>query len=61
MSSTDIQDEPGLAFAEDGLVLLDGPAGVTLTLTPDAAERTGRSLIEAALAARAFNAGAGKA
>jgi hypothetical protein len=44
--------EPGVATAEDGVVLLDGPDGLALTLTPDAAERTGQSLIDAAVAAR---------
>jgi hypothetical protein len=46
------QAEPGVATAEDGVVLLDGPDGLALTLTPDAAERTGRSLIDAAEVAR---------
>lgn len=40
--------EPGIATAEEGLVLLDGPNGVALTLTPHAAAQTGRSLIAAA-------------
>lgn len=42
------QTEPGIASAEDGLVVLDGPDGVAVTMTPDAAARTGHSLIEAA-------------
>ncbi|MHA4835922.1 hypothetical protein [Sphingopyxis sp. MSC1_008] len=46
------QAEPGVATAEDGVVLLDGPDGLALTLTPDAAERTGQSLIDAAATAR---------
>jgi len=40
--------QPGIASAEDGVVLLDGPNGVALTLTPDAAARTGHSLVSAA-------------
>ena len=40
--------EPGKADAEQGMVVLDGPNGVAVTLTPDAAEKTGQSLIEAA-------------
>lgn len=42
------QTEPGKASAEDGLVILDGPDGVAVTMTPDAAARTGHSLISAA-------------
>ena len=45
------QTEPGIATAEDGLVILDGPNGVAVTMTPEAAEGTGRSLISAAAAA----------
>lgn len=41
-------DEPGIATAEGGLVLLDGPDGVAITLTPQAAESTGQSLLDAA-------------
>ena len=40
--------EPGIATAEDGLVILDGPDGVAVTMTSDAAARTGQSLIAAA-------------
>ena len=40
--------EPGIATAEDGLVILDGPDGVAVTMTPDAAACTGQSLIDAA-------------
>jgi hypothetical protein len=43
-----VQSQPGTASAEDGLVILDGPDGVAVTMTPDAARRTGHSLIEAA-------------
>lgn len=44
--------EPGKASAEQGLVILDGPDGVAITLTPDAAAATGQSLIDAAEMAR---------
>lgn len=47
------QNEPGHAVAEEGLVILDGPGSVAVTLTADAAARTGKSLIDAASAARA--------
>jgi hypothetical protein len=40
--------EPGVASAEDGMVVLDGPDGVAITMTPDAAQKTGTSLISAA-------------
>jgi hypothetical protein len=40
--------EPGVATAEQGIVMLDGPNGVAVSLTPDAAARTGQSLIDAA-------------
>jgi len=39
---------PASASAEDGFVILDGPNGVALTLTPLAAAQTGRNLIDAA-------------
>ncbi|MDR6850949.1 hypothetical protein J2Y54_000442 [Sphingomonas sp. BE123] len=42
----------GIASAEAGLVLLDGPAGVAIAMTPDAAEETARSLRRAAAEAR---------
>jgi hypothetical protein len=44
--------EPGVASAEQGLVLLDGPNGVAVAMTPEAAESTARSLIAAAEEAR---------
>ena len=40
--------EPGVASAEDGVVVLDGPDGVAITMTPDAAQKTAISLISAA-------------
>ena len=44
-------DEAGVASAELGQVTLDGPDGVAITLTPQAAAETGRRLIAAAEAA----------
>lgn len=44
--------EPGTASAEDGHVLLDGPGGIAITLTPDAATVTGERLVEAGRQAR---------
>jgi hypothetical protein len=40
--------EAGIASAEDGLVILDGPDGVAITMTADAAQETARSLLSAA-------------
>ncbi|TXC72684.1 hypothetical protein FSB78_01595 [Sphingomonas ginsenosidivorax] len=42
------ETKPGLATAEHGLVTLDGPDGVAVTMTPDAARETGLRLIAAA-------------
>lgn len=49
------EDQPGVASAEGGIVLLDGPRGVAVALTPDAAAITGYSLIAAAEEARRFD------
>ncbi len=43
--------DAGIASAEDGLVMLDGPDGVAVTMTAKAAAQTGRNLIDASLAA----------
>ena len=45
-------DQPGVASVGQGLVLLDGPDGVAIALTPHAAEATGNSLVTAAGQAR---------
>jgi hypothetical protein len=42
----------GRAVAEEGVVFLDGPDGVAIAMTPEAAEQTGTSLIAAARSAR---------
>lgn len=46
------REDAGKATAEQGQVLLDGPDGVAVAMTADAAEETGRRLIAAAEAAR---------
>ncbi|WP_313438101.1 hypothetical protein [Novosphingobium sp.] len=46
------ETEPGVATAEAGVVILEGPDGVAVTMTPDAASGTGQSLLSAAEAAR---------
>jgi hypothetical protein len=43
-----LQSQPGIATMEDGVVILDGPDGVAVTMTADAAAITGRNLIRAA-------------
>lgn len=43
-----IQSLPGKASVEEGLVLLDGPDGIAVTMTAYAAAETGKSLLEAA-------------
>ena len=45
-------DEPGDASAEDGHVVLDGPDGIAITLTADAAVTTGQRLVDAGQEAR---------
>lgn len=45
------RSDAGIASAEDGLVVLDGPNGVAVTMTAKAAAQTGRNLIDAALIA----------
>ena len=47
--------EPGRATVEDGFVLLDGPDGVAVTMTADAAAQTAESLRLAAVEARALH------
>jgi hypothetical protein len=48
ISPTEAEAEPGVATAEQGVVLLDGPDGVAIAMTPEAAEETGRRLVAAA-------------
>ena len=46
------ETEPGTASPEDGIVVLDGPDGVAVSMQPESAEETGRRLIEAARLAK---------
>jgi hypothetical protein len=46
------ETQPGVATAEAGVVILEGPDGVAVTMTPDAAIGTARSLLLAAETAR---------
>ena len=43
-----IRDDAGRATAENGIVMLDGPNGVAVAMTPAAARATGEALIVAA-------------
>jgi hypothetical protein len=45
-------EKGGRAVAEEGIVLLDGPDGIAISMTADAAEQTGSSLLQAAREAR---------
>lgn len=45
-------DEPSEISAEAGNVIVDGPDGVAVTLSPGSAEETGRRLLAAAEEAR---------
>lgn len=49
--ATEPFNDAGVATVEDGHVVLDGPDGVAITLTAEAAVATGRSLLEAGEAA----------
>lgn len=58
IADPNIQTQPGRASAEGGLVVLDGPNGIAVTMTPDAATETGSSLLAAAQIAAAHEQGA---
>jgi hypothetical protein len=45
-------NEPSDVAAEDGEVVVDGPDGVAITLTPDAAVETSQRLLEGGLTAQ---------
>lgn len=45
---TRIYDEPSTVTAEEGTVIIDGPDGMALTITPEAAQETSHRLLEAA-------------
>ena len=47
-----VHDKAGQADAEQGEVILDGPDGVAVSMTPDAARQTGERLAGAADKAR---------
>lgn len=49
-----VHDEPSSVDSERGQVIVDGPDGVAVTLTPEAAEETGDRLITHAVKATAY-------
>jgi hypothetical protein len=53
MASVKSYSDPSDVAIEEGQVIVEGPDGVAVTLTPDAAEETGRRMIDAASQARA--------
>ena len=40
-----VHDEPSTVASDEGQVTVDGPDGVAVTMTPEAAEETGHRLI----------------
>jgi hypothetical protein len=52
MSDDELYDEPSHVSAKDGEVILDGPDGVDVKVTPEAAEQTAINLEDAAVEAR---------
>ena len=52
MADPKLYDEPTKVTADDGEVALDGPDGVDVKMTPEAAEQTAINLEDAAVEAR---------
>ena len=52
MQSVTVFAQPSEVNAEEGDVLVEGPDGVAVSLTPEAAEETARRLVDAAAEAR---------
>jgi hypothetical protein len=53
-------DEPSKIKAKDGEVVVDGPDGVAVTLTPDAAIETSHRLLEGGVTAQGQQVQKGK-
>jgi hypothetical protein len=47
-----IHNEPSFVEAEDGVVSVEGPNGVSVLMTPEAAEETSHRLLDGAAVAR---------
>ena len=52
MTDKKIYEQPSSVTAKDGEVLVDGPDGVDVGLTPEAAEETSQRLLEQSMKAR---------
>ena len=52
MPKLDAYDTPTKVAHVDGEVVLDGPDGIGLSMTPDAAAESGRRLVKGAAAAK---------
>ena len=52
MTDKKIYEQPSSVTAKDGKVLVDGPDGVDVGLTPEAAEETSQRLLEQSMKAR---------
>jgi hypothetical protein len=52
MGGLNVNADPSVVVAEQGEVIVEGPDGVAVTLTPEAAEETARRMIHAAFEAR---------
>ena len=48
-----VHDQPSEISAEDGVVLADGPGGLAISFTPEAAEETSERLLFGAMTAQA--------
>ncbi|MEC3911561.1 hypothetical protein U5A82_14130 [Sphingobium sp. CR2-8] len=53
MREKGVYEEAGKAVAEQGQVMLDGPDGIAISMTPEAAEGTAHALLRAASDAKA--------
>jgi hypothetical protein len=56
MRENGVYEKPGKAFADQGQVMLDGPDGIAVSMTPEAAEGTAHELLRAASDAKAQRA-----
>jgi hypothetical protein len=52
MGDDEVYDEATTVTAKNGEVILDGPDGVDVKMTPEAAEETAENLIDEAVRAR---------
>lgn len=52
MDHDEIYDTPSQVVAKDGKVVVDGPDGVAVTLTPDAAIETSHRLLDGGVTAQ---------